>query len=206
MMGWDSDFLQQAVNTCTNPSGRIQDCPLFNVVDESKATSCKMKKGLLGSLFKEDVLGPMVSLPGGVKVGVGNDEDNQPATTSIKQAPTLTYRPGDKPSTPGAPLPGQAFKEGSNSSPKPQPTTTSYAAGAQAIDTTPAPPPPASPSAQPSYFSTEYITNGNQVTKILWEEKFVTVVEYGDSPAPTPNAGANYRRRHVHRGHGHGKF
>ncbi|KAH0122003.1 hypothetical protein KCU82_g22542, partial [Aureobasidium melanogenum] len=31
-MGWDSsDFLQSAVDTCTNASGQIQDCPLFDI-------------------------------------------------------------------------------------------------------------------------------------------------------------------------------
>lgn len=206
-MGWDSNFLQKAINTCTNPSGRIEDCPLFNVVDESKATSCKMKKSLPQLLFGENVMGPMVSLPGGVKVGVGSDDNNKPATTAGQAPPTLTYRPGEKASSPAAPLPGQAFKETGHSSsiPAPQPTTPSFAVGAQAVEPTSAPP-SATPTPQPTYYSTEYVTSGNVVKKILWEEKFVTVTEYGDSPAPTQAGGASYRRRHVHRGHAHGRF
>lgn len=29
MTGWDPEFLQEAINTCTNDSGEISDCPLF---------------------------------------------------------------------------------------------------------------------------------------------------------------------------------
>lgn len=29
MSGWDVDFLQEALDRCTNDSGRIQDCPVF---------------------------------------------------------------------------------------------------------------------------------------------------------------------------------
>lgn len=41
MMGWESeDFLQQAVDTCTNASGEIQDCALFDIQSDSDAATC----------------------------------------------------------------------------------------------------------------------------------------------------------------------
>jgi hypothetical protein len=208
MTGWNSVFLQSAINTCTNPSGRIEDCPLFNVVDEATATSCKMKKSLLQNLFGENVVGPMASLPGGVPVGGGTGNENKPASTSSRQqAPSLTYRPGDKPSNPATPLPGQAFKEKSQSASAPRPSSESVAVAALAVQPTPAPPPPpATPSAQHSYYSTQYVTNGNRVTEILWEEKFVTVTEYGDSPAPTPADAIKHARRRGHHLHGHARY
>ncbi|KAI4853082.1 hypothetical protein E4T45_04475 [Aureobasidium sp. EXF-8846] len=43
-MGWDSvDFLQSAVDTCTNASGQIEDCPLFNIQTEAEEQQCKIK-------------------------------------------------------------------------------------------------------------------------------------------------------------------
>jgi hypothetical protein len=43
-MGWDSvDFLQSAVDTCTNASGQIEDCPLFNIQTEAEEGQCKIK-------------------------------------------------------------------------------------------------------------------------------------------------------------------
>jgi len=33
--GWNVDFLQRAIHTCTNPSGNIEDCSLFTLQDES---------------------------------------------------------------------------------------------------------------------------------------------------------------------------
>ncbi|KAK2608377.1 hypothetical protein QQS21_003062 [Conoideocrella luteorostrata] len=214
--GWDSKFLQQAVDTCTNPSGRIQDCPLFNVVDEGEATSCKVKKSLPQVLSGENVLGPMNKLPGDISVG-GAAEDHDhgnkkkpappPSSTKETSAPTLTYRPGEKASTPAAPLPGQVFKQNSHSSvAQPKPTIAPVVAPA-ALDVKPTTA-PAPPSADPSFFSTQYITNGNQVTKVLWEESFVTVTEDDGSPtaAATPAVGHKHRRHVAHHAHAHGKF
>ncbi|KAG8422665.1 hypothetical protein J3459_010174 [Metarhizium acridum] len=208
MTGWRPEFLQSAINQCTNSSGRIQDCPLFNVVKEDEATSCKIKKPLLQALIAEDVVGPMANLPGGIKVGQvgGGDHGNKPAATSNRAASSsassstssAVQSPVDKPSAAVSPLLGLAFKENAHSSSTvPSPTTTSV---------TPPPPPPTTPSAQPSYYRTEYITNGNQVTEILWVEKWVTVTDYGNSPAPTPAGAHNHRRRHMRHGHVHGKF
>lgn len=43
MMGWDTDFLQQAVDTCTNLSGLIQDCPLFDIQSSDVAAQCQIE-------------------------------------------------------------------------------------------------------------------------------------------------------------------
>ncbi|POR33764.1 Uncharacterized protein TPAR_06046 [Tolypocladium paradoxum] len=219
MMGWDEAFLQKAVNTCKNPSGKIEDCPLFNVVDEGKARSCGMQLPLPQLLFGENVKGPVANLPGNVEVGGGSGHNgNGHAPSSAAPMPTLTYAPGERPSDAASPLPGQIFKDKSSSTSASAPTTPTSAAtyGADAIPdvqpTTPPPPPPATTPAPEtkSYYSTQYVTNGNVVSKILWEEQFVYATQYADTTTTieSPAGAAGRRRRrgaHLH-GHGHGKL
>lgn len=196
IMGWDRNFLQQAVETCTNPSGRIEDCALFNVVDQATATSCKLDnplpKSLLGEI--ENILGPMASLPGNVAIfGDDGNPDQPEVPSSTTSKPSLTYAPGSAPSNPASPLPGQVFKAlGSDTSSAPAPTLPSApVAAAAAVTETP------TTTAQPSYYSTQFITNGNTVSEILWEELIVTVTETVESPAETASY-AKKRRSHLH--------
>lgn len=209
MTGWNENFLQQAINTCTNPSGRIEDCPLFDVVDQGKATSCKMENALPKALLSENCIGPMSSLPGDLSIGVGDGQGSDGKggvkSESPKPAPTLSYNPGDKPANPASPLPGNIFKEKSKSAAA---ATDAGAYGAAAVtpDAKPTSPPAAS-SAEPKYFSTEYITNGDVVTKILWEEEYVYVTAPAEPAAtPTPAPAAHKHRRRAHYGHVHGKL
>ncbi|KAM0078215.1 hypothetical protein ACKRZS_009740 [Fusarium odoratissimum] len=259
IMGWEEEFLQDAINTCTSETGRIEDCPLFDVVSEQKATSCEMK--LPKALANEDVKGPMKELPGGDGVPYGDGSDvEQPDPTDGAHAPTLTYSPGDRPENSASPLPGQVFKVSSAyGAPAPGPsskTTTKDVpssveqkpslstdevliptidagnVGAAALkESTIAEPLPASaptttpaPELQPvtetkSYFSTQFVTNGNLVSKILWDEEVVYVTDLQEevvvvtvtstavvTPSAAPAAAPPRRRRrgaHLH-GHGHG--
>lgn len=57
----------RAVKQCTNQSGRIEDCPVFDLQSESDAAQCDMVVPNL--LADEDVLGPMAALPGGIQMG-----------------------------------------------------------------------------------------------------------------------------------------
>lgn len=210
-MGWDEAFLQKAVNTCTNPSGKIEDCPLFDVVDEAKATSCGLQLPLPQLLFSENVKGPVAKLPGNVEVGGGSGDKGSGHVPSAAPVPTLPYAPGERPSNPAAPLPGQIFKDKSSPPAAAPATSTSavaYAAAATPVvqPTTPPPPPPATTPAPEtkSYYSTQYITSGNVVSKILWEEQFVYVTTTVQAPA---GAAGRRRRRAAHmHGHGHGKL
>lgn len=229
-MGWDSDFLQTAVDTCTNASGRIEDCPVFNVVDESEAESCEMT--LPDALAKEDVEGPMSELPGGVQItyedGAGESASaSVTAPTSTGSNPTLTYVAGETPSNSASPLPGQAFKEVSmaaaavaitttttiiTSSTLPSSSSSDAVVGVEAIPTTAAP--VAATSETASFYSTQFVTNGNVVSKILWEEEVVYVTELEEETVTVtvtstavvgaPTAAARRRRWGVHmHGHGH---
>jgi hypothetical protein len=71
MTGWDVDFLQDAVNTCTNPSGQITDCPLFNIQTEEEGAKCKFKTP--EALVEDNCAGPADGLCGNVPIQAGPD-------------------------------------------------------------------------------------------------------------------------------------
>lgn len=204
----------------------IEDCPLFTVVDEATAEECKWTTPKL--LGGEDVFGPLKSLPGMLDSIIGDDSGEDNVVSSAAPVPTLTYAPGTYPSDPASPLPGQIFKETSvaidqASSLIPSvsvPAATDVAAadvGALA-ETAAAPATTAAPELEPvddaaaSFYSTQYITKGNLISKILWEEEVVYVTEKNDvtttvtitSAAPADVPARRRRRSHIH-GHGHGR-
>ncbi|KIW14365.1 hypothetical protein PV08_07147 [Exophiala spinifera] len=59
IMGWDPDLLQRAVDTCTNDSGRVEDCPEFKLIPDSQAEGCR-----IASKVDEPVSGLLDALPG----------------------------------------------------------------------------------------------------------------------------------------------
>lgn len=69
IMGWDETFLQEAVDTCTNLSGQIEDCALFDIQDESVYGSCNFT--VPAALENENVVGPISSLPGSCAIQSG---------------------------------------------------------------------------------------------------------------------------------------
>ncbi|KAM0143762.1 hypothetical protein ACHAP3_001022 [Botrytis cinerea] len=69
IMGWDEEFLQEAVDTCTNASGEISDCAIFDIQDVSVYGSCNFT--LPSALDDEDVVGPMATLPGNCPIQAG---------------------------------------------------------------------------------------------------------------------------------------
>lgn len=256
-MGWEPGFLQEAIEICTNASGKIEDCPIFNVVDEATARECKMKTPSV--LSSENVNGPLSSLPGNVEITYGDgssdgDDDSKPSKTT----PALTYAPGQTPSDAASPLPGQVFKE-SSVYVAPVPTTTSSSSSTSStssssttistsevvisssttsssevvisssttsssaevfveqtsipVPTTSAPN-PVNPNA--NYVSTQYITNGNIVTKILYEEELIWVTERIEAtgtvtitgtgpPTSLPEGSVQRKKRAAHmHAHAHG--
>ncbi|KAF2179811.1 hypothetical protein K469DRAFT_296481 [Zopfia rhizophila CBS 207.26] len=116
--GWDVDFLQEAVKTCTNPSGNIADCPIFDLQTEAEGAKCKFK---MPDILKNDnCAGPADGLCGNVPV------QNGPGYASLLEPgksgkPTGGYTP---PATTGA---------AATTSPIPQVPTLSYKAPVSAI-------------------------------------------------------------------------
>ena len=68
LMGWDRKLLQSAVDTCTSNSGRVEDCPVFQLYPDSVAQGCKV-----ASKIDEDIQGPFAKLPGCNPVQKGPD-------------------------------------------------------------------------------------------------------------------------------------
>lgn len=57
MMGWESEaFLQEAVDTCTNSSGEIEDCALFDIQSDDVAAECTFE--VPSELEDDDIIGP----------------------------------------------------------------------------------------------------------------------------------------------------
>lgn len=69
MTGWNVGFLQQAVNTCTNLSGRIEDCPLFHIQSDEDAAKCFLKTP--DELRDDNCAGPRRGLCGNVTIQAG---------------------------------------------------------------------------------------------------------------------------------------
>ena len=205
--------------------------------------------------MSEDTTGPMKALPGNVKVtteegaekgpekgpekepGKGSESGSKPPKPT---SASMTYAPGELPSDPAAPLPGQVFKESGLGEESPETTTAKPSEpeptpddAVQALDNAQQPPPEDLPAEQPpaqeppaeeppaptqepveapepsgNFFKTEYITNGNVVSMILWEEELVTVTEQIDATTTVivPAAATEARRRRHLLGHGHRHF
>jgi hypothetical protein len=70
IMGWESEkFLQSALDTCQNDSGRIEDCPLFNIQSDSEAGKCAFK--IPEVLADENVMSHIEGIPEGVPMQYG---------------------------------------------------------------------------------------------------------------------------------------
>ncbi|KXH64089.1 hypothetical protein CSAL01_01336 [Colletotrichum salicis] len=225
--GWDEDLLQSAVDTCTNLSGRIEDCAVFDLQDEATAKQCEMK--IPDLVVKDNVTGPDAQLPGNCPItyadgsSEGGDTDPVSSTSSIAvpTIPTLTYKPGKTATS--NPLPGEVFKEtgkipyGSSSSvsetvaaeavatPTPEPTPTPEATPTPVFEPITTSTPASSSAPGMSCVSTQTITAVNTVSIICWEEDIVYVTEYEDvtatltvTPTPSASAPAMRAKRHLH--------
>ncbi|KAF4511266.1 hypothetical protein G6O67_003078 [Ophiocordyceps sinensis] len=200
MTGWDEEFLQKAVEKCTNESGKIEDCPLFDIMTKDEADKCDMEKPLPQELHAEDVKGPMAKLPGGGGRRHGSGK------TPKYVAPTKKYSPGEKAANPAYPLPGQIFKE-KPEAPVAAPThaVKNVAVAAPYVAPTPAAEAPAPEDKK--YYSTQYVTHGNVVSKILLEAQTVYATEYVETTKTVTSRAteaAHYRRRRAAHLHAHG--
>lgn len=71
-------MLQKAVDECTNPSGRMEDCPVFTF--NSNPSSCELEKAAIpAEIASENVKGPMKGLPNRIQVQSGPEPALPPA-------------------------------------------------------------------------------------------------------------------------------
>ncbi|CAK7199240.1 hypothetical protein SEUCBS139899_001914 [Sporothrix eucalyptigena] len=241
MMGWDPAFLQEAVNTCTNPSGEIEDCAIFDIQTLAEADSCKVAEP--ANLAGDNATGPASILPGNV-TPFGDFMDvtmlatynpafsSQPTTTSGLEggygagsaAPTTAVAAATTESTDAASPAAAAAAtsplgtNGINAQVVANVHTDNAAAASssfsEAAPSSTRTPPSPSPETHVNVVSTQYITVGNMVTEILWEETTVYVTEDSDvtstivartadasekTPGVKPRFSHNHMRRHGRR-------
>lgn len=226
MMGWDEGFLQQAVDTCTNLSGMIQDCPLFTIQDSLAYSSCKFATP---DVVKADITdGPVASLPGNVKIQAGPayavPGGGVKAAPSIPVVPSLGFSAGSS-VTSGTYIPGAVFVASTSDSSAPTPAVAAQNAASVTIPTsapavqtpttlvpvaapatTPAPVAPVLLPGQ-SIVSTMYSTMGNEVLELVMLEEAVTVTAEVTATATvsTTTTMAMRKKRHLHRHNVHGR-
>ncbi|KAG9244702.1 hypothetical protein BJ878DRAFT_56698 [Calycina marina] len=201
IMGWEEEFLQDAVNTCTSSSGEISDCALFDIQDSDTYSACSITEP--ASLKTESVVSGLSSLPGNVPIMSGPGYANGAtaggsySTDAPVAVPTLSYLPGSSVDLSQATnvVAGNviaAYKSESATASRLSSTELPGAVLAQDVDPTPMPTPaPSTPST--SYASTEFVTNGLTVSEIFWAEEVVTITVQA-----TETASVVGRKRHVH--------
>lgn len=189
-MGWDPEFLQQAVDTCTNLSGEIQDCPLFTIQDSSVYNSCNIT--VPADLTSEDVTGPMSELPGNVAIQsgpalaiegltVGATGVASSTASSTNAVPTLPVSAGSTiyASASETYAVGGVFdilSTSSTSIPSSSSVATSSSSSSSSVVTPAAMLSSAvSSAAAETFVSTQWTTSGHAAIEIFWAEETVTV-------------------------------
>ncbi|KAF2851877.1 hypothetical protein T440DRAFT_46390 [Plenodomus tracheiphilus IPT5] len=206
--GWNIDTLQSAVDTCTNPSGRVEDCPIFasNLQSEFKQAQCKIQE-IPSMLDDDNCAGPANGLCGNVPVqygpeyaaplkpGAGGAEPSaKPSLSSAAPVPTQSYAPARSEGAGGISV--------YNVKPSAPANDNAYQAVAAAVSAVlPAAVTPAAdikdaaPAKDDGILSTTTYTKDGVVYEVCIKEVEITVTVSADEPEATP---ANYRR-HVHR-------
>jgi len=64
LSGWEEQFLQSAVEVCTNASGKVEDCSLFELQSDAQASLCRFDVPV--TLRDENCGGPREGLCGNV--------------------------------------------------------------------------------------------------------------------------------------------
>ena len=212
MMGWESqEFLQNALDNCTNASGEIQDCALFDIQSDAEAAQCTFpipeaikddnpkgpRNGLPVAIPIQNGPEPATPYPVVVRSGVSTSYESATPLTTTAVNPTFSYTAANPSVTSTAEL-GIIVAKVSHSSLPPSSSdasstiswsSTSTRTSESSTITTP--PIPSSSDSAGDAVSTSYSTNGNQVVELVIEQVEVTV-----TATPSPAAAA---RRHLHK-------
>lgn len=90
MQGWDQDTLEAAVKQCTNPSGEIQDCPLFDIQSEADQQKCQFDIPDELKNEEEEVEICTTGLPNGLAVEWGPQYAFPISYTTSSSAPAVS--------------------------------------------------------------------------------------------------------------------
>jgi hypothetical protein len=198
--GWDQDFLQQAVDTCTNPSGNIEDCPIFTIQEEWKAAKCQFE--LPKTLSDDDCEGPADGLCGNVPIqdgpayasvidGGNKEKPSKPIISEPPAVPTLSWAPAKSAVTDK--YGGGISVAAVNPSPAADVANADAAGEEPAPVVTPAPEAAPAEPAKGKILSTSTYTSAGVVHEVVIEEVpvYVTV----DAPPARRHAHAHRLRR-----------
>ncbi|EZF78275.1 hypothetical protein H105_00669 [Trichophyton soudanense CBS 452.61] len=186
--GWDDGVLQEAVDTCTNDSGLLEDCHVFNIQDQNKQNECKMN--VPPSIMAEEYTLCPKGLPGGVKVSngpgyVSGASHHEPVVNIPSVSIPAPGGPKLNVPTPSPPAPPAPPSDQAPPAPPAPP----------APETTPKPSTPANPPGT----TTTYTKNGTVFEVAIVTKTVTTTVQAQATPAKRDT---NLLRHHG--GHGHG--
>lgn len=179
IFGWEDGVLEDAVKKCTNPSGMVEDCPVFDLQSQSDSQQCTFE--MPSELKEENVMMHHDGLPGPMTVAWGPEyamaDGMHKGSSHTSTAPALPGLPTL--SVPnlslslGLSIGGNNLFGAETSTPEPAPTT-SATPTTSAIPTTTATP---TTSAAPSTTETPTTTSTPTSTS---------------TPTPTPTPTTSY--------------
>jgi len=193
IMGWQSsDFLGNAIDTCTSSSGQVADCPLFTLQSDDDAAQCTF--AMPEELEGDDCAGPREGLPVGVPIQSGPAQATHYATDGSNAAPTYaassakaTKVVSTKVVSSSAPVYTSAESKASST----QAAVVPSAYSSESSETSAAPATTAAPSYASSTLAdddatTKYITKGYEVIEMVIVETDVTVTATAPASSAAP--------------------
>lgn len=223
--GWKPEFLQQAIDTCTNPSGQISDCALFDIQEESEAAKCTFDVPEV--LADDNCAGPADGLCGNVPIQAGPEYASKlqpggsgtptqgytpPAVTERPTMPTLSYQAPKSAVTDEygggisvarvAEAPQESQVNAYEVKPAAEPSSSSSSSPAPSPPAVTPPPAAEAAPAKGSVISTTTYTSAGVVYEVVIEEVpvYVTV----EAPAPVGRRHARHAHKHYRRDREHG--
>ncbi|KAL8711751.1 MAG: hypothetical protein Q9220_003922 [cf. Caloplaca sp. 1 TL-2023] len=213
---WDDGVLEQAVSQCTDMSGQMKSCGVFEFTENSG--SCTLESPLPSELSDEKTEGPMQGLPGGCEVQSGpeqakkgkgatgsssggkSDGSSSSGSSSSHDDKTTDKSKDSAPAAAPAPHVDDKKAEGAVFAQNKKEAAANYVAPAPAAPAVTSP--PVAPVVDAAdVVATSYTTDG----RIVYENKVVikeiTVTEGGAKAKRTPEAQAENHKRHAHRHH-----
>lgn len=205
IMGWESaDFLGQAIETCTDASGEVSDCPLFDLQSDSDAAQCTF--AMPADLEDDDCAGPRDGLPVGVPVQSGPQPATKyPVVGETAAASSSATSPASS-QTSVSSIPTYASAKSTSSTAESAAIPTAYSSevsAAAAAPATTAAPSYSAPASSDDDLTTTWITSGYEVYEMVIVETDVTVTATGSAaaystPSSTPSAPSyNKHKRHM---------
>lgn len=178
MEGWESGVLSSAIKTCTNLSGEVQDCPIFDLVSDSDMQQCQIAQ--MPSIIAHETCDAKISklygdnpITSGPQPFYGSDE-----STSDKSSDSEGVSIGLNLALGGGKVSAAAATPAS-----------------KLVVNVPSSLAPAAASASAKCAKTQMVIKGEEAWEVCIEEELVYVTAGDAQPAATPAAAA---KRHLH--------